>query len=63
MENLENRNLFTVSTEWVQFIANDRLKRRLSDDELRSVEKLLQWGFSDAEDIIQIAIDEAIKQK
>ena len=62
MENQEN--IFAISVEWVQLEAERLVKRRLTDDELHSVKKGLEWGLlTDIDNIFKTVIEEATEGK
>jgi hypothetical protein len=51
MENQEEY-IFSITTEWVQLEAERLVGRRLTDDELSSVKKGIEWGLLADIDII-----------
>ena len=56
--------LFTIAVEDVQSVALERLGRILSDDELLTAKKGLEWGLLTYIDAVYSAIfDEMIKNK
>ena len=56
--------LFTIAVEDIQSVALERLGRTLSDDELLTAKKGLEWGLLTYIDAVYSAIfDEMIKNK
>ena len=56
--------LFTIAVEDIQSVALERLDRTLSDDELLTAKKGLEWGLLTYIDAVYSAIfDEMIKNK
>jgi hypothetical protein len=54
--------LFYVNVGWVQEEAKRLVKRRLTDSELLSVKKGLEWGLTtDIDTVFEAAIEEAIE--
>lgn len=59
MENQEN--IFVISVEWVQLEAEKLVNRRLTEVELHSVKKGIEWGLlTDIETVFSTAIRNAI---
>jgi hypothetical protein len=57
-----DEKIFSISVEWVQQEAEKLIKRRLTDDELYSVKKGIEWGLlTDIDIVFKTAIEEAIK--
>lgn len=53
--------IFTISVEWVQQEAEQRINRRLTDDELSSVRKGIESGLLfDIDTVFTAAIDNAV---
>jgi len=53
--------IFSISVEWVQQEAEKLIKRRLTEDELYSVKKGIEWGLlTDIDIVFKTAIEEAI---
>lgn len=58
-----DKNIFEISIEWVQLEAKSRIGRELTDDELSSVKKGLEWGLLfDIDTIFATAIYEAVNR-
>lgn len=54
--------IFSITVEWVQLEAERLVGRRLTDDELSSVKKGIEWGLlTDIDIIFKTAILNAIK--
>lgn len=61
MENQEEY-IFSITSEWVQLEAERLVGRRLTDDELSSVKKGIEWGLLiDIDIIFKTAIQNAIQ--
>lgn len=61
MENQEEY-IFSITSEWVQLEAERLVGRRLTDDELSSVKKGIEWGLlTDIDIIFKTAIQSAIQ--
>ena len=59
---MDGENLYSISIEDVQLYAVEKTGRRLTDDELRSVEKGLRHGLNIGfEVILDTAIEEAVQ--
>ena len=59
MENKEN--IFEISIEWVQLEAEELINRRLSEEELHSVKKGIEWGLlTDIDTVFKAAITTAV---
>lgn len=57
----KNENIFEVSVEWVQLEAEKLVNRRLTDEELYSVKKGIEWGLlADIDTIFSTAIKNAV---
>jgi hypothetical protein len=55
--------IFSISVEWVQLESERLIKRRLTDDELYSVKKGIEWGLlTDIDTVFKAAIEEAVNQ-
>lgn len=55
--------IFSISVEWVQLESERLIKRRLTDDELYSVKKGIEWGLlTDIDTVFKAAIEEAVSQ-
>ena len=55
--------IFSISVEWVQLESERLIKRRLTDDELYSVKKGIEWGLlTDIDTIFKAAIKDAVSQ-
>ncbi len=53
--------IFSISVEWVQEEAKRLIKRRLTDDELSSVKKGIEWGLlTDFDVVLKTAIETAV---
>ena len=62
MNNDNEKNIFEISYEWVQQEAERLIKRRLTDEELYSVKKGIEWGLlTDIDTVFSTAIIEATK--
>ncbi|VVB55354.1 Uncharacterised protein [uncultured archaeon] len=63
MESMDKDELiFKITKEWVQQESNDIIGRNLSDDELYTVKKCIEWGLlTDIDTVFKAAIYEAIK--
>ena len=60
----KTKPLFTIAVEDIQSVALERLGRTLSDDELLTANKGLEWGLLTYIDAVYSAIfDEMIKNK
>jgi hypothetical protein len=53
-----NDLLFAIKKSDAQFFAKDKIKRKLTDDELNSIKIYLKWAFEDWGIILHEAIDE-----
>ena len=55
------KNIFEISYEWVQQEAEQLIKRRLTEEELYSVKKGIEWGLlTDIDTVFSTAILEAV---
>lgn len=55
--------IFSISVEWVQLESERLIKRRLTDGELYSVKKGIEWGLlTDIDTVFKAAIEEAVSQ-
>ena len=55
--------IFSISVEWVQLESERLIKRRLTDDELYSVKKGIEWGLlTNIDTVFKTAIKEASSQ-
>ena len=60
-KNKEKEIAFVIYKEDLQFMATESIGRRLTNKELRSAQKILEYAFMhDADAAFSIAIDEAI---
>ncbi|CAG0955166.1 MAG: hypothetical protein OIN86_06465 [Candidatus Methanoperedens sp.] len=58
----EDELIFKLTKEWVQQESNDIIGRNLSDDELDTVKKCIEWGLlTDIDTVFKTAIFEATK--
>lgn len=58
-----DENIFSISVEWVQLESERLIKRRLTDNELYSVKKGIEWGLlTDIDTVFKAAIEEAVNQ-
>lgn len=58
---MDGENLYSISVEDVQLYAVEKLGRRLTSEELRSVEKGIRHGLNVGFDVIlDTAIEEAV---
>lgn len=48
--------LFKITTEDVQYVAQNRIQRKLTSDELYSIKKDLEFGFEDWHETVAAAI-------
>jgi len=59
MENQED--IFAISIEWVQLEAEKLVNRRLTEEELYSVKKGIEWGLlTDIDTVFKTAIRNAV---
>ena len=55
------KNIFEISYEWVQQEAEQLIKRKLTEEELYSVKKGIEWGLlTDIDTVFSTAILEAV---
>ena len=52
------KNIFTVSADDVQYVAIERMGRELTNEELRQVEKGVEFGLECWAEVVINAIDE-----
>lgn len=52
------KNLFVISSKDVQYLAEKKIGRKLTLEELEQVKKGLEFGLECWEDVVNIAIDE-----
>lgn len=52
------KNLFTISSEDVQYVAKKKLCRKLTTDELYQVQRGIEFGLECWEEVVGYAIDE-----
>ena len=58
----ENEIIFKITKEWIQIESNQLIGRDLTDDELYTVKKCIEWGLlTDIDIVFKTAIYEAIK--
>lgn len=57
----KTKSLFTIAVEDIQSVALERLGRTLSDDELLTAKKSLEWGLLTDIDTVYSAIFDEIK--
>lgn len=57
------KSIFCVSVEDVQYIALKKIGRRLTDDELYTVQKGVQFGLECWDDVVTYSIREAVAEK
>lgn len=57
------KNLFTVSVEDVQYIAQKKIGRKLTLEELERVSKGLEFGLECWDDVVRDAIDEVLSKQ
>ncbi|MBL7155205.1 MAG: hypothetical protein ISS88_01730 [Candidatus Portnoybacteria bacterium] len=55
---MTSKKLFVITAEDVQYLANKKLGRDLTYDELERVQKGLEFGLECWEDVVIFAIDE-----
>ncbi len=59
-----NENLFEISIEWVQEEAIRIVGRQLSESELSSVKKGLEWGLlTEIDTVFRTAIENAVERR
>jgi hypothetical protein len=59
--NNSNKIIYSISREWLQEEAQDRLGRKLNDDEIRTAKKCIEWGLNTGIDtVFSAAIQEAV---
>lgn len=59
---MDKENLYSIGVEDVQLYAVEKIGRRLTDDELRGVEKGLEHGLNTGLDtVLDTAIEEAVQ--
>lgn len=54
------RILFVLTEEDAQFLAEAKFKRKLTDDELEQVQKGVEFGLEFWEEVMNVAIDDAV---
>ena len=60
----DEKNIFEISFEWVQLEAERLIKRRLTNEELYSVKKGIEWGLlTDIDIVFSTAIREATNKE
>ena len=60
----KTKSLFTIAVEDIQSVALERLGRTLSDDELLTAKKSLEWGLlTDIDTVYSAIFDEVIENK
>ena len=60
----KTKPLFTIAVEDIQSVALERLGRTLSDDELLTAKKSLEWGLlTDIDAVYSAIFDEVIENK
>ena len=58
----EDKIIFKITEEWVQKESNELIGRDLTDYELSSAKKCIEWGLlTDIDTVFKAAIYEAIK--
>ena len=56
-------NIFAISVEWIQLEAEELINRRLTESELFSVKKGIEWGLlTDIETVFKTAILSSVEQ-
>lgn len=59
-----NENIFEISIEWVQLESERLINRRLTEEELSSVKKGIEWGLlTDIDTVFSTAILNASRAK
>jgi hypothetical protein len=60
---VHEEKIFSISVEWVQLESERLIKRRLTDNELYSVKKGIEWGLlTDIDTVFKTAIEEAVSK-
>lgn len=62
MDQMTSTPVFSISADEVQEIAQSRLRRQLSDDEMHFVRKNVSWGLIWWTEIVSCAVDNAVKE-
>jgi len=63
MNDNKNSIIFSINLEYLQEEAVRYIKRKLTDEEIHTAKKCVDWGLSTGIDIVfKSAIDEAVKQ-
>lgn len=57
------RILFVLTEEEAHLLTEEKIGRRLTDEELEQVQKGLEFGLEFWEEVMRIAIDEAVKEE
>jgi len=57
------KNLFAVSVKDVQYVAEEKIGRKLRIEEIQRVKKGLEFGLECWEDVVKTVIDEVINYK
>jgi len=57
------KNLFAVSVDDVQYVAEKKIGRKLRIEEIQRVKKGLEFGLECWEDVVKTVIDEVINYK
>ena len=57
------KTIFCISVEDVQYVALRKIGRSLTDDELYTVRKGVQFGLECWEDVVTYAIGDAVAEK
>lgn len=55
--------IFRIDVDDVQYIARERIGRELTDDELYTVQKGVQFGLECWEDVVTYAIKDVLAEK
>jgi hypothetical protein len=58
----ENELVYAINVLDVQEIAKEKIGRELDFYEMNAVKKGIEWGFFDWNDIVNVAIDNAVEQ-
>jgi hypothetical protein len=62
MKKTSNDNIFSISYDWVQEEAKERIGRKLTCDELHYVKKGIEWGLlTDIDTVFTTAITGAVE--
>ncbi len=57
------KNIFVISTKDIQYLAQKRIGRKLTIEEIEQVKKGVEFGLECWEDVVIDAIDEIVKRK